>query len=121
MRAHLPTSAMLGATLLWASSATASKLALIEATVLEMVAFRILGAALVMWTVVLVVRRKIPWRGPMPLIMGLLEPGLVTFFIALGVSLTSAVNASGSALALLRCAADLPDERPTPPNRVPWC
>ena len=94
MRAHLPTSAMLGATLLWASSATASKLALIEATVPEMVAFRILGAALVMWTVVLVVRREIPWRGPMPLIMGILEPGLVTFFIALGVSLTSAVNAS---------------------------
>ena len=94
MGSFLPTIAMLGATLLWASSATASKLALIDVSVPEMVAFRILGAALIMWTMVLVVRRKIPWRGPMPLLMGVLEPGLVTFIIALGVSLTSAVNAS---------------------------
>ncbi len=85
---------MLGAVLLWASSATGNKFVLVQASVAAVVAFRIVGAAIVMWTVGLVLRRDFRSPSPMQLVMGFLEPGLVTFFIVLGLAHTSAVNAS---------------------------
>ena len=89
------TFAMLGAGLLWASSGSASKLALLHLTVAEGVAFRIIGAAVVLWFIGLVLlRRNFRLTSPRPLIMGILEPALVTFFIMAGVSQTSAVNAA---------------------------
>ena len=89
------TLAMLCAIMLWASSGSASKLALDYVTVPEGVAFRIVGAALLMWFIGLVVLRKsYRIKSPRPLVMGVLEPGLVTFFIMAGVSQTSAVNAA---------------------------
>ena len=58
-------------------------------------AFRIIGAALVMWFIGLVIlKRRYQLRSYKPLLMGVLEPTLVTFFIMAGVAQTSAVNAS---------------------------
>lgn len=89
------TLAMCGAVLLWASSGSASKLALDHLTLAEGVAFRVVGAAIVLWFIGLVVlRRDYRLNGPRPLIMGILEPAMVTFFIMAGVSQTSAVNAA---------------------------
>lgn len=88
---------MLGATALWASSPTSNKLAFRFAEVPDVIAFRICGAALVLWLAGLLLFRRnyalsrVGWR---PLAMGVLEPGLVTVFIALGVANTSAVNAA---------------------------
>ena len=94
MKQFIPTFAMFGAVLLWASSVTGNKFALIQVSVAEVFAFRLLGAAIVMWTVGLILRRDFRLRSRVPLLMGMLEPGLVTFFIVLGLSHTSAVNAS---------------------------
>lgn len=89
------TLAMFGAVLLWASSGSASKLAMDHLTLAEGVAFRIVGAAIVLWFIgVIVLRRKFRLTGPRPLIMGILEPAAVTFFIMAGVAQTSAVNAA---------------------------
>ena len=49
-----------------------------------------------MWLIVLVTRtdarlRRVGWR---PLVMGLLEPGLVTLVVSLGLTMTSPVNGS---------------------------
>lgn len=94
MTRFLPSLAMMGAVLLWASSATGNKLAVADVSVPEIVAFRIVGGALVLWGVGTLLGRRYRWPGPVPLLMGILEPGLVTFFIVLGVSYTSAVNAT---------------------------
>jgi drug/metabolite transporter (DMT)-like permease len=91
---YLPSLAMLGAVFLWASSATGNKWALADVTVPEVVAYRIVGGALILWCAGLALRRSYRWRGPWPLLMGILEPGLVTFFIVLGLKYTSAVNAA---------------------------
>ncbi len=97
MPTFLPVLAMLGATLLWASSPTSNKLAFAFAGVPDVIAFRICGAALVLWLAGLLIFRRnyslsrVGWR---PMAMGVLEPGLVTVFIALGVANTSAVNAA---------------------------
>ena len=89
------TLAMCGAVVLWASSGSASKLALDHLTVAEGVAFRIVGATIVLWFIgVIVLRRNYRLNGPRPLIMGILEPAMVTFFIMAGVAQTSAVNAA---------------------------
>lgn len=86
--------AMIGAVLLWAASPTGNKWALVDVTVPEVVVFRILGGAVLLWGVGLALRRRYRWHGPIPLLMGILEPGLVTFFIVLGLKHTSAVNAA---------------------------
>jgi drug/metabolite transporter (DMT)-like permease len=89
------TLAMCGAVLLWASSGSASKLALEHLSVAEGATFRIVGAAVVLWFIgVIVLRRNFRLNGPRPLIMGILEPAMVTFFIMAGVAQTSAVNAA---------------------------
>jgi len=85
---------MVGAILLWGSSTTAGKLVLDTVSVPEIVAFRILGGAVVLWTGGLLLRQKFRLSSPVPIIMGILEPGLVTFFIVLGLYYTSAVNAA---------------------------
>jgi drug/metabolite transporter (DMT)-like permease len=83
---------MLGAIFLWASSSSGNKLALTEASVPEVVLFRVLGAALVMWSIGLALRVDYKPRSNLPFVMGILEPGMTTFFIVLGLSMTSAVN-----------------------------
>ncbi|MEM7403713.1 MAG: DMT family transporter [Pseudomonadota bacterium] len=89
------TLAMLGAIMLWASSASASKTALAYISVPEGVAFRIIGAALLLWLIGFVIlRRDYRLRSRKPLLMGVLEPALVTFFIMTGIAHTSAVNAA---------------------------
>lgn len=90
----LPVVAMLGAITLWSTAAPTTKLAFQFAGVWEIVAFRIVLAALVMWTLVLLAYGLVNLRrvGPWPFVMGILEPGMVTVFIVLGVSHTSAVN-----------------------------
>jgi DME family drug/metabolite transporter len=92
----LPTLAMLAAVCLWASATPASKFALAELTVAEFVEFRLLLAAAALWALVAATRvkaspRAVGWR---PLVMGLLEPGLVTVLVALGLTSTSPVSAS---------------------------
>jgi len=92
---HLwPNLAMVGAVLLWAASPTGNKWALADVTVPEVVAFRVIGGAVLLWSVGLMLRRRYRWHGPIPLLMGILEPGLVTFFNVLGLNYTSAVNAA---------------------------
>jgi drug/metabolite transporter (DMT)-like permease len=86
---------MLGAVMLWGSSGSASKLALDFVSVPEGVAFRIVGGAALLWFIGFVVlRRNYRLQSSRPLLMGILEPGLVTFFIMSGVAQTSAVNAA---------------------------
>lgn len=92
----LPTLAMLGAVSLWASATPGTKFALAEIGVAEFVVIRLLLAAGALWLIVLVTRtsarlRHVGWR---PLVMGLLEPGLVTFLVSLGLSMTSPVSGS---------------------------
>ena len=92
----LPTLAMLAAVFLWASATPGSKFALTEIAVADFVLLRLLLAASALWLIVLATRtnarlRAVGWR---PLVMGLLEPGLVTFLVSIGVSLTSPVSGS---------------------------
>ena len=91
---RLPTFAMLGAVLLWSSATPASKLALLELPAGLFVVMRLSLAAVSLWAIVLVVRpdvrlRTVGWR---PLVMGLLEPGLVTLLVSIGLALTSPVS-----------------------------
>jgi DME family drug/metabolite transporter len=92
----LPTLAMLAAVCLWASATPGSKFALAELTVGEFVVLRLLLAAAALWLLVAAMRvnaspRAVGWR---PLVMGLLEPGLVTVLVTLGLTSTSPVSAS---------------------------
>ena len=92
----LPTLAMLAAVFLWASATPGSKFALTEIAVADFVLLRLLLAASALWLIVLATRtnarlRAVGWR---PLVMGLLEPGLVTFLVSVGVSMTSPVSGS---------------------------
>jgi DME family drug/metabolite transporter len=92
----LPTLAMLAAVFLWASATPGSKFALTEIAVADFVLLRLLLAASALWLIVLATRanarlRAVGWR---PLVMGLLEPGLVTFLVSIGVSMTSPVSGS---------------------------
>jgi drug/metabolite transporter (DMT)-like permease len=85
---------MLGAVLLWAAAPTGNKWVLADLSVAEVVAFRIVAGAVLLWGVGLALGRSFHWRGPLPLVMGILEPWLLTFFIVLGLQYTSAVNAA---------------------------
>src|SRR5262245_27762220 len=72
--------AMLGAVALWSSATPATKLAVTEITVTEFVAGRLMLAAGALWLIVALTRAnvrlsQVGWR---PLLMGILEPGLVT-------------------------------------------
>jgi drug/metabolite transporter (DMT)-like permease len=92
----LPTLAMLAAVFLWSSATPASKFVLLEVPPAEFVMLRLSLAAVALWLVVLTLRpdvrlRNVGWR---PLAMGLLEPGLVTVLIAIGLTMTSPVSGS---------------------------
>ena len=87
---------MLAAVFLWSSATPASKFALAEMPAAEFVVLRLSLAAVALWLMVLVMRpdarlRTVGWR---PLVMGLLEPGLVTFLVSVGLTMTSPVSAS---------------------------
>jgi drug/metabolite transporter (DMT)-like permease len=87
---------MLGAVLLWSSATPTSKFALAEIAVGEFVLLRLALAAFALWLLVIVTRtpaslRGVGWR---PLVMGLLEPGLVTLLVAIGLTMTSPVSGS---------------------------
>lgn len=87
---------MLAAVFLWSSATPASKFALEEIPAAEFVVLRLSLAAVALWLIVLAMRpdarlRAVGWR---PLVMGLLEPGLVTFLVSLGLTMTSPVSAS---------------------------
>ncbi len=87
---------MLAAVFLWASATPGSKFALSEMAVAEFVVFRLALAALALWLLVLATGAKASLRavGWRPLAMGLLEPGLVTFLVSIGLSMTSPVSGS---------------------------
>ena len=95
-RTLLPTLAMLAAVFLWASATPGSKFALGELAVAEFVLLRLALAALALWLLVLATGapaslQVVGWR---PLVMGLLEPGLVTFLVSFGLSMTSPISGS---------------------------
>jgi drug/metabolite transporter (DMT)-like permease len=92
----LPTLAMLAAVFLWSSATPASKFALQEIPPAELVVLRLSLAAVALWLIVFAMRpdvrlRTVGWR---PLVMGLLEPGLVTFLVSVGLTMTSPVSGS---------------------------
>ncbi len=92
----LPTLAMLAAVFLWSSATPGSKFALNEIAVAEFVVIRLSLAALALWLIVLATGAaarlsKVGWR---PLVMGLLEPGLVTLLVSVGLTMTSPVSGS---------------------------
>ena len=92
----LPTLTMLAAVLMWSSATPGSKFVLMEMAVSEFVVLRLSLAAIALWLIVLATRanvglRTVGWR---PLVMGLLEPGLVTFLVSLGLTMTSPVSGS---------------------------
>jgi len=91
-----PTLAMLAAVFLWSSATPGSKFALGEISVAEFVVLRLSLAAAALWVLVLLTGtraglRNVGWR---PLVMGLLEPGLVTLLISVGLTMTSPVSGS---------------------------
>ena len=92
----LPTLAMLAAVFLWSSATPGTKRALSEIALADFVIIRLSLAAVALWLIVFVTRTsasllRAGWR---PLIMGLLEPGLVTLLVSLGLTMTSPVSAS---------------------------
>ena len=92
----LPTLAMLAAVFLWSSATAGSKFALTEIAVAEFVMIRLSLAATALWLIVLATRTSarlahVGWR---PLVMGLLEPGLVTLLVSVGLTMTSPVSGS---------------------------
>jgi drug/metabolite transporter (DMT)-like permease len=88
--------AMLAAVCLWSSATPATKLAVAEIAVAEFVALRLALAAVALWLIVAVTGAKARLRGVgwRPLLMGALEPGLVTLVVSLGLTMTSPVNGS---------------------------
>jgi drug/metabolite transporter (DMT)-like permease len=92
----LATLAMLAAAFFWSAATPGSKFVLTEIGVAEFVVLRLGLAAFALWLLVIATRanaglRTVGWR---PLVMGLLEPGLVTFLISLGLTMTSPVSGS---------------------------
>jgi drug/metabolite transporter (DMT)-like permease len=87
---------MLAAVGLWSSATPTTKLAVSEIAVGEFVALRLGLAAVALWLIVVATRAKAGLRGAgwRPLVMGALEPGLVTLVVTFGLSLTSPVNGS---------------------------
>jgi drug/metabolite transporter (DMT)-like permease len=88
--------AMLGAVCLWSSATPVTKLAVAEIAVGEFVTLRLALAAVALWLIVAVTGAKAHLRGVgwRPLVMGLLEPGLVTLVVSFGLTMTSPVNGS---------------------------
>ena len=87
---------MLAAVFLWSSATPGSKYALTEIAVAEFVLLRLLLAAIALWLIVFATNtnarlRHVGWR---PLVMGLLEPGLVTLLVSVGLTMTSPISAS---------------------------
>jgi drug/metabolite transporter (DMT)-like permease len=87
---------MLAAVCLWSSATPVTKLAVAEIAVGDFVALRLALAAIALWLIVAVTGAKarlraVGWR---PLVMGLLEPGLVTLVVSFGLTMTSPVNGS---------------------------
>jgi drug/metabolite transporter (DMT)-like permease len=92
----LPTLAMLAAVCLWSSATPGSKFVLLEIPPAEFVMLRLSLAAVALWLIVIATRpdvrlRRVGWR---PLVMGFLEPGLVTFLVSLGLTMTSPISGS---------------------------
>jgi len=92
----LSTLAMLAAVFLWSSATPGAKFALTEIAIADFVIVRLSLAAAALWLIVLATRTsaslaRVGWR---PLVMGLLEPGLVTFLVSLGLTMTSPVSGS---------------------------
>jgi drug/metabolite transporter (DMT)-like permease len=92
----LPTLAMLAAVFLWSSATPGSKFVLGEIPVAEFVVVRLSLAAAALWLIVLVTGTRAGLRatGWRPLVMGLLEPGLVTLLVSVGLTMTSPVSGS---------------------------
>ena len=91
----MPVLAMLLAALLWASSMIGVKLAVAELAIAEVVAGRFLFAAGLLWAIVLVTRQPVRLgQAKRPLLMGMLDPGLVSLLMVWALQHTSAVNAS---------------------------
>ena len=91
----MPILAMLLASTLFASSNIGTKIALFDLVVTEVVLGRFLFAAALLWTLVLLTRQPLAWEeARRPLLMGLLDPGLVSLLMVWGLQLTSAVNVS---------------------------
>ncbi len=91
----MPVLAMFLAAMLWSSSIIGSKLAVLELAITEVVAGRFLFAAAMMWGVVLLTRQPVHLsQARRPLLMGMLDPGLVSLFLVWGLQHTSAVNAA---------------------------
>jgi drug/metabolite transporter (DMT)-like permease len=87
---------MLAAVLLWSSATPGSKFVLLEIPPAEFVMLRLSLAAVALWLIVIATRpdvrlRSVGWR---PFVMGFLEPGLVTFLVSLGLTMTSPVSGS---------------------------
>tara|TARA_B100001245_G_C22808479_1_gene389412 strand:+ start:36 stop:941 length:906 start_codon:yes stop_codon:yes gene_type:complete len=91
----MPALAMVLASLLFASSNVGTKIVLADLAVAEVVSGRFLFAVAVLWAIVLITRQPVAWKeARRPLLMGLLDPGLVSLFMVWGLQLTSAVNVS---------------------------
>lgn len=90
----MPTLAMLTAVFFWSSSIIGMKFALAAFVPAEAMAARAVLAALAMWTVALAMRQaaSIATLGWRPLLMGLLEPGLVSAFIMSGLARSPATT-----------------------------
>ena len=89
----MPVLAMLLASMLFASSNIGNKIAVADLAVAEVVSGRFLFAAAVLWAMVLLTRQPVVWKeARRPLLMGLLDPGLVSLLIVSGLQYTSAVN-----------------------------
>ena len=91
----VPLLAMFLAAILWASSMIGAKLAVAELAIAEVVSGRFLLAAAVLWTMVILTRQPVRLAEVRrPLLMGVLDPGLVSLLMVWGLLHTSAVNAS---------------------------
>jgi len=91
----MPVLAMSLAALLWSSMMIGAKVAVQDLAITEVVAGRSVFAAGLLWAIVLVTRQPVHLRqAPRPLLMGILDPGLVALLMVWGLNHTSAVNAA---------------------------
>lgn len=92
----MPTAAMLLATLLWSSSLIGNKYLVAYLAVSEVVLTRFLLGAAVLWLAAMLTGqlRYIRQVGLRPILMGLIEPGLVGVLFVWGQTYTSAIHAA---------------------------
>lgn len=90
----MPNAAMTGAIFFWSSALIANKVLLDHLAISELLVIRLVFGAVLLWLLVMLARAPLSLRrfDKRPLLMGLLEPGLVSLFVVWGQSLTSAVN-----------------------------